>query len=106
MPEASVPHSPEQSNARCLLKKPTVDNQIGQDILNELRLQSRNEGLWDADDIAHYKNLSKSTIQCRVICKQSFPRALWLPTTETGGGRRWVAKEIKQWVMRHREPCD
>ncbi|WP_241086826.1 helix-turn-helix transcriptional regulator [Candidatus Vondammii sp. HM_W22] len=80
---------------------------IAQEILEELRYQGRNnDALWDADDIARYMKLSKSTVQSRIICKQNFPRALRMPTSETGmGGRRWLAKEVKQWVMRYREPC-
>jgi len=85
-----------------------VIKNIAQEILEELRYQGRNnDALWDTgDDIARYMKLSKSTVQSRIICKQSFPRALRMPTSETGlGGRRWLAKEVKQWVMRHREPC-
>ena len=78
-----------------------------QEILEELRYQGRNnDALWDANDIARYMRLSKSTVQSRIICKRNFPRALRMPTSDTGmGGRRWLAKEVKQWVMRHREPA-
>ncbi|MFM2477346.1 helix-turn-helix transcriptional regulator [Celerinatantimonas sp. MCCC 1A17872] len=77
------------------------------EILEELRYQGRgNDSLWDADDIARYMRLSKSTVQGRIICRESFPLAVRLPTSDTGlGGRRWLAKEVKQWVMRHREPA-
>lgn len=85
----------------------TVNKNIAQKILEELRYQGRNnDALWDAGDIAHYMKLSKSTVQSRIICKKSFPIALRMPTSETGmGGRRWLAKEVKQWTLRHREPA-
>lgn len=79
---------------------------IAQEILNELKFQNNNnDSLWDADDIARYMKLSKSTVQSRIICKSNFPRALRMPTSDNGGGRRWLAKEVKAWAMRHREPA-
>ncbi|MFM2480174.1 helix-turn-helix transcriptional regulator [Celerinatantimonas sp. YJH-8] len=80
--------------------------QVIDEILEELRYQGRgNDSLWDAGDIARYMHLSKSTVQSRIICRENFPRAVRLPTSETGlGSRRWLAQEVKQWVMRHREP--
>lgn len=76
-----------------------------EDILQELRYHSKNcDGLWDAEDIARYMKLAKSTVQSRIICKPSFPRPLRVPTSDIGmGGRRWLAKEVKQWLSRHRD---
>ncbi|RXJ70673.1 hypothetical protein CS022_22680 [Veronia nyctiphanis] len=81
-----------------------MNDKLAEAILAELRFQGRqDDALWDASDIAHYMKLSKSTVQCRIICKPHFPRALKVPTTDNGGGRRWLAREVKQWVMRFRE---
>lgn len=75
------------------------------EILNELRSQRAEEAdLWNADDIAQYLRLSRSSIQSRVICRKDFPRAVRIPTEAGLGGRRWYAKEVKYWVSRNREP--
>jgi predicted DNA-binding transcriptional regulator AlpA len=54
--------------------------------------------LWDAEDIATYVRLSKKSVQNHMLDMPGFPRPVVLPT----GGRRWVASEIKAWVLRHR----
>jgi len=75
------------------------------EILNELRSQRAEENeLWNADDIAQYLRLSRSSIQSRVICRKDFPRAVRIPTESGLGGRRWYAKEVKYWISRNREP--
>lgn len=75
------------------------------EILNELKKQNiDNLSLWTADDIARYMRLTRSSIQSRIICRADFPRAVRIPTTGTGGGRRWYAQEIKIWLKRNREP--
>jgi len=63
------------------------------------RLARRDDGLWDAQDIADYLRMSKSTVQGSVITKKTFPRAIQLET----GGRRWKTGEVKAWATRHRE---
>lgn len=76
-----------------------------QEILEELRYQNTSDALWDVADIARYMRLSKSTIHSCIISRQDFPRAVRVPTSKTGlGGRRWFAKEVKQWTTRHRDP--
>jgi len=60
--------------------------------------------LWDLGDIGTYMNLSKSSIQRRIVNKSGFPRAIRLPTESGQGGRRWKPQEVKDWTMRHREP--
>jgi predicted DNA-binding transcriptional regulator AlpA len=62
------------------------------------RLDRTSSDLWDAEDIAIYLRLSKKTVQNHVLEKDGFPRAITLTT----GGRRWLAKEVKAWVLRHR----
>ena len=81
-------------------------DKIVEEILAELRQQNTSsDALWDAEDIAYYMRLSKSTVQSRVITRSNFPRALRMPTSSVGyGGRRWLAKEVKQWILRCREP--
>lgn len=63
-------------------------------------MNSKNEEpLWTASEIAHYLNLSKSSVQGRVICRPDFPRAIKLPS----GGRRWVPAEVRDWALKQRE---
>jgi len=74
-------------------------------ILNELKAQNASVSeLWNANDIARYMRLSRSSIQSRIILRRDFPRAIRIPTSGTGGGRRWYAKEVKEWLSRNREP--
>lgn len=75
------------------------------EILNEIKgLRAANDEIWNVDDIARYLRLSRSSVQSRVICRKDFPRAVRIPTNNGLGGRRFYAKEIKQWVKRNREP--
>ena len=75
------------------------------EILSELKKQNiPNLELWRADDIARYMRLTRCSVQSRIICRIDFPRAVRIPTTGNGGGRRWYAKEIKEWLKRNREP--
>lgn len=75
------------------------------EILNELKAQSAdNSELWNASDIGRYMRLSTSSVQSRVIARKDFPRAVRIPTDGGSGGRRWYAKEVKQWIARNREP--
>jgi predicted DNA-binding transcriptional regulator AlpA len=67
------------------------------DVLGEIRGQQADR-LWDAEDIANYTRLSKKTVQGHLVQKPGFPRPVILAT----GGRRWVPKEVKAWVLRHR----
>lgn len=60
--------------------------------------RSLNNDLWDADDIAVYMRLSKKSVQNHIIDTPGFPKAVVLVT----GGRRWVASEVKAWVLRRR----
>jgi len=84
----------------------TVHETILLDILKEIKNQrARINDLWDVNDIAEFLRLSKSSVQSRVICRRDFPRCVRIPTGDTGlGGRRWIANEIRDWVLRHREP--
>lgn len=82
-----------------------VKEQILLDILRELKGQrTSSRDLWNVDDIAVYLNLSKSSIQSRVICRKDFPRAVRIPTETGMGGRRWYASEVKHWIAKNREP--
>lgn len=75
------------------------------EILNEIKAQRAEQNeIWNSDDIAHYMRLSRSSIQSRVICRNDFPRAVRIPTDNGMGGRRWYAREVKEWVRRNREP--
>jgi len=82
-----------------------MEERILTEILSELKTQNASTSeLWDARDIANYMRLSRSSIQSRVITRKDFPRAVVIPTSDTGGGRRWYAKEVKEWLSRNREP--
>ena len=74
------------------------------EILNELKSQRAvTSELWNANDIARYMRLSLSSIQSRVICQKSFPRALRIPTQNGSGGRRWYSREVKSWLRENRD---
>ena len=58
------------------------------------------DALWNYDDIAEFTSLAKTTVQTRIVCAPGFPRAVIIPS----GGRRWVAREVKDFLKRQREP--
>ena len=75
------------------------------EILNELRRQNKdNRELWQTDDIADYVGLRPSTVHSTLLPRKDFPRAVIIPTTEDGGGRRWYAADVKNWIKKNREP--
>ena len=81
-----------------------IDNLL-YEILNELKRRDYlSSELWDVNDIAKFLRLSKSSVQSRIICRQDFPRCVIIQTTNNRGTRRWLAKEVKAWSMKHREP--
>lgn len=68
-------------------------------IIKELRRsRGQDDDLWEAQEIADYMKLSKGGVQAHVLNTPGFPKAVLLPT----GGRRWVAKEVKAWLVRRR----
>lgn len=57
--------------------------------------------LWDVSDIALYMGLSKKTVQNQYVSsdnKFGFPE----PVILASGSRRWVAKEVKAFVLKRR----
>jgi hypothetical protein len=71
-------------------------------ILGELRQGRVQDDLWSAGDIAAYLKLKKSTVQSRLLCLPHFPKPVTIPTTDEGGGKRWIAKEVKAWALKQR----
>lgn len=75
------------------------DSMVLRRILEELRRQNaQDEDLWEAEHIADYMKLSKKSVQNNVIKSAGFPSCVVLPT----GGRRWYAKEVREWVKHRR----
>lgn len=66
-------------------------------ILTELRRQSVGADLWDMEDIAAYLDMSVSHVRQRVVAVSSFPRPVIIPAKDTGGTKRWRAKEVRTW---------
>lgn len=68
-------------------------------ILTELRRARVSDDLWTVDDIAAYLKYSRKTVQNRLICANSFPSPIRLPTGDNVGGQKlWKSKEVKAWV--------
>lgn len=82
---------------------PAQTETVLHEILAELRRQRIGDDLWKADDIADYLKLSLATVRNRVVTNPTFPAAVTIPTTEEGGSRRWVAKEVKAWATKWRQ---
>jgi predicted DNA-binding transcriptional regulator AlpA len=72
-----------------------------QAILIEMRKQRVADELWTAHEIADYLKLSVKSIGNRVLNHDTFPCAVILPTRS----RRWLAKEVRAWAIKHREPA-
>lgn len=69
------------------------------EILHELRRQhAQEDDLWEVQQIADYMKLKRQSVHNKVLKEPGFPTGVILPT----GGRRWLAKEIKAWVVRRR----
>jgi len=73
------------------------------DILIELRQQtSLKSELWNRNDIGQFLKMSMSHVYGRILFKNNFPQPVVIPTTETGGAKRWYSKEVKDWVKKFR----
>lgn len=68
-----------------------------QELIEQLK-ELNKPRLWDAQDIADYLKLAKSTVQSHVICKPDFPLA-----TKVNGTRRWHPDEVQAWAFKSRE---
>ena len=68
-------------------------------LLNKLA-RLADDALWDYGDIAEHISLAKKTVQTKIVTADGFPRAIIIPS----GGRRWVAREVKDYLKRQREP--
>lgn len=68
----------------------------------ETLMRRQSDDLWGAEEIASYLKLSKSSVQCRILILPNFPPPVQLPSGEKRGTKRWVAKEVIAWVLRHR----
>lgn len=78
-----------------------ITNTLLQGILDELR-RSRFDDIWTAHEIADYLKTSLGSVQARVVTHPTFPAPIRLPTTKNGGTRRWIAKEVKAWALKHK----
>lgn len=77
--------------------------QTAEDLMQAVRdlvaqMKREPDSLWDTDDIAGYAKLSRRTVQNHIVGKEGFPRPIVLPT----GGRRWLAGEVREWLLRHK----
>ena len=82
-----------------------MEKPILEAILAEIKSQNiMSYEIWNADDIAKFLRLSKSSVQSRIICRTDFPRPIRIPTADGAGGRRWYSKEVKVWISGNREP--
>lgn len=80
------------------------ESTILEKILHVLETQNNQQSdLWNVDDIARYLKLGKASVQNRILNKNKFPRPFVIPTTETGGAKRWKSKEVKKWTERFRK---
>ena len=68
------------------------------ELIEIIRRQSIPDRLWDAQDVADYPKLAKSTVQSHILCKPDFPKAIRI-----NGTRRWEPQEIKTWAKSNRE---
>ncbi|MEX1197836.1 MAG: hypothetical protein WEB57_08265 [Pseudohongiellaceae bacterium] len=67
-----------------------------EELLRELRQVNKRE-LWDAQDIADYLKLAKSTVKSHIVCKPDFPKAIKINSV-----RRWEPEEVIAWARKHR----
>lgn len=77
--------------------------------LSELKKSQKSEDLlkkelWTIHDIAAYSQCSRNSAD-RMAERPNFPRAIRLPTSDIGNGRKlWESKTVREFLKHHREP--
>lgn len=62
-------------------------------------IETSKDSLWTCADIAKYLNLSKSSVQGRIIVRPDFPTPYVFSETRT---KRWDSKEVRKWAQKQR----
>ena len=59
--------------------------------------------LWSYDEIAAYLKRSRNTVKNQIVNEPGFPCAFRLPSGKGRSNPLWKAREIIDWVEKHRE---
>ncbi len=57
--------------------------------------------IWDAQTVASYLGISKSSFLRRIAYLPSFPKAIRLPSGNSRTRPRWKAVEVVNWVLEY-----
>ncbi len=72
-------------------------------LIREVRkLNTRDDDLWTKQEIANYLRCGLSTVD-KLIARDDFPASVKAPTGKNGSRPRWVAGEVKRYILKHRE---
>lgn len=63
-------------------------------------LQARTPRLWTVEDVAAYYQLSRRTVEQKIVSSPRFPRAV-MPTGPNAH-RRWVPEEVIEYALASR----
>lgn len=61
------------------------------------------EKLWTSSDIANYLQLSKGSVESRVLYKPGFPKAMSFGESKQRT-RRWSSWAVKEWAAKQISP--
>ncbi|KVG83230.1 hypothetical protein WJ36_10720 [Burkholderia ubonensis] len=59
------------------------------------------ETLWSTEQIAKWLDLSKATVELRVVTRKDFPAGI-RPVESKQAQRRWFASDVLEWARRNR----
>lgn len=71
------------------------------DLINTLNTPE-NEPLWTATDIAEFLRVSEASVVKNYVYLPGFPKGFRLPSKKELGGRRWHARDIREWCNKQR----
>ena len=59
--------------------------------------------LWDHGEVSAYFKRHPRTVREQITCLPGFPKAIRLPSKDRAAQPLYIAGEVIEWAMRHRE---
>lgn len=80
----------------------SIHEQLDAVIAQLKKLNTRDDDMWTKEDIGNWLTMKPSSIN-KLIKHKDFPKAIKAPTSDNGSHPRWVAGEVKRFILKYRD---